>query len=113
MFDLITGTATHIPRHPRGPMLVSTGAQLAILGLVVLLPVVLATHVLPQPPTMMAFVVAAPPPPFSLPLSDRASVGPNYGSVKAHEYRKKRTVVLSISKGKSRALSEEAIVKVC
>jgi len=63
VFDLITGTATHIPRHPRGPMLVSTGAQLAILGLVVLLPVVLATHVLPQPPTMMAFVVAAPPPP--------------------------------------------------
>jgi len=52
-------------------MLVSTGAQLAILGLVVLLPVVLATHVLPQPPTMMAFVVAAPPPPPAAPAPVR------------------------------------------
>src|SRR5690349_13564290 len=63
MFDLITGTATHIPRHPRGPMLVSTGIQVTILGLVVLVPVLFVTHALPQPPTMMAFVAAPPPPP--------------------------------------------------
>jgi len=63
MFDLITGTATHIPRHPRGPMLVSTGAQVVILGLLVVVPVLFATHALPQPPTMMAFVAAPPTPP--------------------------------------------------
>jgi protein TonB len=63
MFDLITGTATHIPRHPRGPMLVSTGVQAALLGAVVLVPVLFVTHTLPEPPTMMAFVAAPPPPP--------------------------------------------------
>ena len=63
MFDLITGTATHIPRNPRGPMLVSTGIQLALMGLVVVVPVLFVTHALPQPPTMMAFVAAPPPPP--------------------------------------------------
>jgi len=63
MFDLITGTATHIPRHPRGPMLVSTSIQVVLLGLVVLVPVLFVTHALPQPPTMMAFVAAPPPPP--------------------------------------------------
>src|SRR4029079_16774296 len=63
MFDLITGTATHIPRHPRGPMLVSTATQLLILGLLVVVPVLFVTHALPQPPTMMAFVAAPPPPP--------------------------------------------------
>lgn len=63
MFDLITGTATHIPRHPRGPMLVSTGIQVGLLGLVVVVPVLFVTHALPQPPVMMAFVAAPPPPP--------------------------------------------------
>jgi len=63
MFDLITGTATHIPRHPRGPMLVSTGIQVVLLGAVVLVPVLFVTHALPEPPTMMAFVAAPPPPP--------------------------------------------------
>ena len=63
MFDLITGTATHNPRHPRGPILVSTGIQAVLLGAVVLLPVLFVTHALPQPPTMMAFVAAPPPPP--------------------------------------------------
>jgi protein TonB len=63
MFDLITGTATHIPRNPRGPMLVSTGIQLGLMGLVVIVPVLFVTHALPEPPTMMAFVAAPPPPP--------------------------------------------------
>jgi protein TonB len=63
MFDLITGTATHIPRHPRGPILVSTAIQVALLALVVLVPVLFVTHALPQPPTMMAFVAAPPAPP--------------------------------------------------
>ena len=63
MFDLITGKATHIPRHPRGPILLSTGIQAVLLGLVVLVPVLLATHTIPEPPVMMAFVAAPPPPP--------------------------------------------------
>ena len=63
MFDLITGTATHIPRHPRGPMLLSTAAQLLIVGLLVVVPVLFVTHALPEPPTMMAFVATPPPPP--------------------------------------------------
>jgi protein TonB len=63
MFDLITGTATHIPRNPRGPILVSTTIQAALLGLVMLVPVLFVSHALPEPPTMMAFVAAPPPPP--------------------------------------------------
>jgi protein TonB len=63
MFDLITGTATHIPRNPRGPMLVSTGIQLGLMALVVVVPVLFVTQALPEPPTMMAFVAAPPPPP--------------------------------------------------
>ena len=53
MFDLITGTATHIPRHPRGPMLLSTAAQLGVLGLVVVVPVLFVTGGLPEPPPAM------------------------------------------------------------
>lgn len=63
MFDLITGKATHIPRHPGVPILASTGAQAVILALLVLVPLLFVTHTLPQPPTMMAFVAAPPPPP--------------------------------------------------
>jgi periplasmic protein TonB len=63
MFDLITGTATHIPRNPRGPFLVSIAAQVAIFGVVVAVPVLFVTHALPEPPTIMAFVAAPPPPP--------------------------------------------------
>jgi protein TonB len=44
-------------------MLVSTGVQAALLGAVVLVPVLFVTHTLPEPPTMMAFVAAPPPPP--------------------------------------------------
>jgi periplasmic protein TonB len=63
MFDLITGTVTHIPRNPRGPILVSTAAQLFVVALLVAVPVIFVTQTLPQPPTMMAFVAAPPPPP--------------------------------------------------
>jgi protein TonB len=44
-------------------MLVSTAAQLTLMGLVALVPVLFVTHALPEPPTMMAFVAAPPPPP--------------------------------------------------
>jgi protein TonB len=44
-------------------MLLSTAAQLGVLGLVVVVPVLFVTGGLPEPPTMMAFVAAPPPPP--------------------------------------------------
>jgi protein TonB len=75
MFDLITGTATHIPRRAGIPILVSTGAQAVVLGLVVLVPVLFVTRSLPQPPTMLAFVAAppVPPPPPPPPAPARAA----------------------------------------
>jgi protein TonB len=62
MFDLITGSATHIPRRSFVPFLVSTTLQ-AALATAVLLPILLVTGTLPQPPVMMAFVASPPPPP--------------------------------------------------
>ena len=34
MFDLITGKAVHIPRHPAAPILISTAMQLTALGII-------------------------------------------------------------------------------
>jgi protein TonB len=81
MFDLITGTATHIPRHPRGPLLVSTGIQVVLLGTVILVPVLFVTHALPEPPTMMAFVAAPPPPPPPPPPAAAAAPAKKTGAV--------------------------------
>src|SRR5689334_5315830 len=63
MFDLITGKATHMPRHQSVPMVVSTVAQVALVGMVIVVPLLFVTHQLPAPPMMMAFVAAPPPPP--------------------------------------------------
>jgi len=63
MFDLITGKATHTPRYQSVPILVSTGAHLLVVGLVILIPLLFVTNYLPEPPVMMAFVAAPPPPP--------------------------------------------------
>lgn len=63
MFDLITGKATHIPSTPAVPILISTAAQMTILGLVLALPVLFFTDRLPEASTVMAFVAPAPPPP--------------------------------------------------
>src|SRR5688572_16717229 len=62
MFDLITGSATHIPSKPAVPVLVSIAAQAGLVA-AVLAPVLLVTGQLPHVPTMMAFVAAAPAPP--------------------------------------------------
>ena len=62
MFDLITGKTRHIPSKPGVPLLVSLSAQLALVGAVVV-PVLFFGGVLPEVPTMMAFVAEAPPPP--------------------------------------------------
>ena len=63
MFDLITGDTKHMPRHQAGPILISTGIQSLGWALAVILPLMLFTNNLPDVPTMMAFVAAAPAPP--------------------------------------------------
>ena len=63
MFDLITGRVTHIPHKPAVPILLSTVAQVVVVGLVIVLPWLYITDQLPEPATMMAFVTAPPPPP--------------------------------------------------
>lgn len=63
MFDLVSGKAAHIPQTPLVPMIVSVVAQVTIVGLVLLIPMLYFTNQLPMPSTMMAFVAPAPPPP--------------------------------------------------
>jgi periplasmic protein TonB len=65
MFDLITGQAKHLPRHATFPILVSTAAQVLVVGSAIAIPILLVVDKMPEIPTMMAFVadVPAPPPP--------------------------------------------------
>jgi protein TonB len=63
MFDLITGKATHIPHRTAVPLLASLAGQLAIVGALILVPLLYVTDQLPIPSTMMAFVAAPPAPP--------------------------------------------------
>jgi protein TonB len=66
MFDLVTGTARRIPGGGTGPVMVSSVLHLAGLGVIVALPLLFVKQVLPDVPTMLAFVATmpeAPPPP--------------------------------------------------
>ncbi|HEY7189452.1 MAG TPA: TonB family protein [Vicinamibacterales bacterium] len=63
MFDLITGEAKHLPRHATFPILVSTTAQVLVVGSLIAIPILLVTDTVPEIPTMMAFVADVPPPP--------------------------------------------------
>ncbi len=63
MFELITGEAKHTPRNQSLPILVSTAAHVAVLGLVIAVPLLYVTENLPEIPTTMAFVAAPPTPP--------------------------------------------------
>ena len=63
MFDLVTGKARHLPRHATLPIIVSTAAQVVVVGAAIAIPVLLVTDTMPDVPTMMAFVAAPPPPP--------------------------------------------------
>ncbi len=63
MFDLITGKAEHIPSTPALPILVSTTVQAIALGAVIAVPLLYVTDSIPEIPSMMAFVAAAPAPP--------------------------------------------------
>jgi protein TonB len=63
MFDLITGEAKHLPRHATFPILVSTVAQVLVVGSAIAIPILLVVDRMPEIPTMMAFVADVPPPP--------------------------------------------------
>jgi len=66
MFDLVTGKARRIPGGGSGPVMVSSALHLAGLGVIVALPLLFVKQVLPEVPTMLAFVATvpeAPPPP--------------------------------------------------
>ena len=63
MFDLITGREKHLPSHAGIPIVFSTAAQAMAIGLVVAVPLLFVAEDLPEIPTMMAFVAAAPAPP--------------------------------------------------
>ena len=63
MFDLVTGKARHLPRHPALPMVLSTIAQAAAVTAVLAVPALFFADRLPEIPTMMAFVASPPPPP--------------------------------------------------
>ena len=67
MFDLITGREKHLPSHAAVPILLSTSAQAAVIGLVALIPILFVTDRLPEVPTMMAFVAPPPAPPLPPP----------------------------------------------
>ena len=77
MFDLITGS-TQRPLRERAPgsKAVSVVLHIVVLTLILGIPLLTATNVLPQVPTMMAFVTAAPaapPPPPPPPPPARAA----------------------------------------
>jgi protein TonB len=63
MFDLITGKAEHVPGGGTGPVIVSSAIHLGVLVAIITVPLLLMRQVLPEVPTMMAFVVSAPAPP--------------------------------------------------
>ena len=63
MFDLVTGEARHLPRHATLPIMMSTTAQVFVVGAAIAIPLLLVADKIPEIPTMMAFVAAPPPPP--------------------------------------------------
>jgi protein TonB len=79
MFDLVTGQSAHIPSKPTMPLAISVATQGVLIAAVVV-PVLFFTGSLPEVPTMIAFVAAAPaptppppppPPPAATPTAPR------------------------------------------
>jgi periplasmic protein TonB len=62
MFDMVTGEARHIPTHSAVPLLISSVAEAAAVAVIVAVPLLFVSSHLPEIPSMMAFVAAAPPP---------------------------------------------------
>jgi len=63
MFDLIAGREKHLPSHAGFPIILSTSAQVVVVGSILITPMLFVAERLPEIPTMMAFVAAAPEPP--------------------------------------------------
>ena len=63
MFELISGSAEHIPSRPTGPVLLSMAAQVVVVGTALAVSTLWVSDALPEIPTMMAFVAAPPAPP--------------------------------------------------
>ena len=63
MFDLYTGKITHIPGGGTVSVVLSSAFHVFVLSAIVILPLLYVSNVLPEVPSMMAFVAAPPPPP--------------------------------------------------
>src|SRR5688572_22648232 len=62
MFELISEKREGIPQRETMPMVVSTAVHAAVVGGLLVLPLLYVADRLPEIPTMMAFVAAPPPP---------------------------------------------------
>lgn len=76
MFDVVAGTRIMEPRRPLLPVVVTTTAHLFIVGAFIVVPLLYVTEQLPEVPTMLAFVAAAPSPPPPSPPPVRPLVQP-------------------------------------
>ena len=80
MFDLITGSAAHIPSRPTVPVLLSLAGQVVVVATAIAVSALWVSEALPEIPTMMAFVAAPPapppPPPPPAPAMKRAQPSP-------------------------------------
>jgi protein TonB len=63
MFDLSAGKTGHLPSHATLPIVLSTGAQVLAVTMLLVVPALIVVEQIPEVPTMMAFVAAPPPPP--------------------------------------------------
>ena len=88
MFELITGQTRHLPSKKAVPILLSTVAQTTLV-MALIVPVLFFANVLPEVPTMMAFVAEVPapppPPPPPAPPAEKKSTPPKTAPVPASD----------------------------
>jgi protein TonB len=72
MFDLVSGDVRHIPNHNAVPLLASSVMEAAVITVAIAVPLLFVANTIPEVPSMMAFVTAAPPPPPPPPPAPRA-----------------------------------------
>ena len=75
MFDLVRGEARHIPNHNAVPLVMSSIAEAVAITAVLAVPLLFIADRVPEVPSMIAFVTAAPPPPPPPPPAVRAPAG--------------------------------------
>src|SRR4051812_21536816 len=73
MFDLVRGDVRHIPSHSGIPLLVSSAAEAAAITLAIAVPLLFVATNVPEVPSIIAFVAAAPPPAPPPPAAPRAA----------------------------------------